>query len=341
MQSTSRLASIDGFNLRQGGAPMRRRLRRVLIGVPIFLVVAYFGTGLFLYLLVANVRGSCGEHAVNRPDKILFSGHWPPVNLPRYAISPYETVRFPSRQPGINIAGFWAEAQPDAPAVILVHGLGGCKNALDVLIPAGMLWRNGFNVLLIDVRDVGDSDPEDGWTSAGNEEALDVLGAWDWLVTTKGYAPERVGLFGVSLGGATALYAFHDEPRIAAIFLESAFADLVAAFADNLTSFGLPGFLALPTATVGRLASREGLFDRTPIEAIRTAGNRPVYIVHSYGDRRIRINQSYELAAAAQAAGVHVTTWFPERSAHLQTPAVYPEEFEARLVGFFRQALSR
>ena len=31
--------------------------------------------------------------------------------------------------------------------------------------------------------------------------------------------------------------------------------------------------------------------------------------------------------------------WFPENGAHVQTPAVYPQEFEQRLVGFFKEAL--
>ncbi len=320
---------------------MKHKTRNILIGVAAFLIVAYFAIGLTCYLVIGNVRGSCGKHAVNRPDQILYSDGWPLMDLPAYAISPYETVRFPSRQPGINIAGWWAEAQPGAPAVILVHGLGGCKNAIDVLVPAGMLWRNGFNVLLIDVRDVGDSDPEDGWTSVGNDESLDVLGALDWLVTAKGYAPERVGLFGVSLGGAAALYAFHDEPRIAALFLESTFASLLATVAYQLTNYGLPGFIAQPAAAVFRLVSGEDIMAHTPIEAISTVGNRPVYIVHSRSDRRISISQSHELAAAALAAGVKVQAWFPEQSGHLQTPALYPEEFERRLVGFFREALGQ
>ena len=318
---------------------MKRRTRNILIGLTAFLIVAYFAVGLSGYLVIGKVRGSCGKHTVNRPDNILFDDHWPPINLSRYVISPYETVRFPSRQPGINIAGFWAESKPGAPAVILVHGLGGCKNAIDVLVPAGMLWRNGFNVLMIDVRDVGDSDPEDGWSSAGNDESLDVLGAWDWLVAVKGYAPERIGIFGVSMGGAAALYAFQDEPRVAAVFLESTFASLVAVVADQMTSYGLPGFLAQPAATVFRLVSKENIMAHTPVAAIRSAGDRPVYIVHSHDDRRISISQAHELAAAALDAGVNVETWFPERSEHLQTPALYPEEFEKRLVGFFRESL--
>ena len=66
-----------------------------------------------------------------------------------------------------------------------------------------------------------------------------------------------------------------------------------------------------------------------------------MYIVHTHADTRIDIGQSEQLAAAAQAAGAKVTTWFPENGEHVQTPAVYPQEFEQRLVGFFGSALGR
>ena len=69
-------------------------------------------------------------------------------------------------------------------------------------------------------------------------------------MTAKGYAPERIGLFGVSMGGATSLFAFHDEPRMAALFLEGTFASLLAVVADELTGYGLPGFMAQPAAAV-------------------------------------------------------------------------------------------
>jgi dipeptidyl aminopeptidase/acylaminoacyl peptidase len=317
----------------------RRVILKATLIVLLVLVVLFAGSGLALFAGVGNVRGSCGPHAVNRPDRILFAAKWPPIDLSRYAMPGYETVHFPSRQPDIEIAGWWVPGDAGAPAVILVHGLGGCKNAIDVLVPGGMLWRNGFNVLMIDVRDVGDSGAEDGWTSAGNDEYLDVLGAWDWLITAKGFAPERIGLYGGSMGGATALYAFSHEPRVAALFLHSTFSSLLAAFADNLTSYGLPGLLAYPTAAMGRLVSGKDLLEHAPAEAIKEAGDRPIYIVHSRGDRRISIRQSQELANAARDAGVNVTTWFPENGLHLQTPAAYPEEFEQRMVGFFRESL--
>jgi dipeptidyl aminopeptidase/acylaminoacyl peptidase len=202
------------------------------------------------------------------------------------------------------------------------------------------LQRNGFSVLMIDVRDVGDSGAEDGWTTAGNEEYLDVLGAWDWLIAEKGFTPDRIGLYGGSLGSATALYAFSHEPRVAALFLHATFADVLEAYCDNLSSYGLPRFLGRPTVLMGRLVSSEEMLEHKPSDEIAKAGARPVYIVHSCADHRISVRRGQELAEAARAAGVNVTTWFPEQSEHLQTPALYPEEFESRMVGFFRESLA-
>ena len=50
-----------------------------------------------------------------------------------------------------------------------------------------MLARSGFSVLMMDLRDAGDSDVEDGRVAWGTEEYLDVLGAWDWLKFGEGH----------------------------------------------------------------------------------------------------------------------------------------------------------
>jgi fermentation-respiration switch protein FrsA (DUF1100 family) len=321
---------------------------KVLIGVGVglfvLLVVAYFGMGYVIYDKLANVKGSCDEHLANRPDDFALHPDWPAdFDVTPYHMTGYEPVRFPSRDPGIEVAGWWVPARnagPNAPAVILVDGLGGCKNSISVLVPAGMLWRNGFNVLLIDLRDTGDSTLQDGRSAIGNQEYRDVLGAWDWLVKEKGLDPAEVGVFANSLGGATALYAFREEPRVAAVFLQSTFGSLQEIIAAELTRNGYPPFLAPAALTMGSLLTGANLFARSPVTEIAKVGNRPAYIVHTGADTRIDIKQSEELAAAAKDAGVIVTTWFPDNGQHVQTPAVYPQEFEQRLVGFFRGALA-
>jgi uncharacterized protein len=319
---------------------------RVLIGIAIalvvLLVVAYFGMGYVIYDKLGNVKGSCDEHMANRPDNFALHPKWPAgFDVTKYFMSPYEAVRFPSRDAGIEVAGWWVPKDPSAPAVILVEGGLGCKNSIAALTPAGMLWRNGFNVLLIDLRDTGDSTYEDGRSAIGNEEYQDVLGAWDWLVKAKGYNPGKIGVFANSLGGATALYAFSEEPSVAALFLQSTFGNLQEVLATELQRNGYPTFLVPGAILMGRVIGGDNLVAHNPLDAIRKAGSRPVYIVHTRADTRIDIGQSEQLAAAAQAAGVNVTTWFPENGEHVQTPAVYPQEFERRLVGFFREALGQ
>ena len=311
----------------------------ILGGAVVLAAIVYLAFGVVFYLRMADVKGSCDRHSVNRPNHIVFTDNWPPIDLARYAMPRYETVRFPSREPGINIAGWWVQGDPGAPAVILVHGLGGCKNAIDVLVPAGMLWRNGFSVLMIDLRNIGESDFVDGRSTAGNAEYQDVLGAWDWLVTNKGLSPERVGVFGESLGGATSLFAFAAEPRMAALFLESTYADLEQMIAEDIKNQGFPAFLASSAILMGRVIGHRNLLARDPVEVIRQVGNRPIYVVHSREDTRIPIDQAQELVAAARAAGDNVTAWFTDHGEHVQTPAAYPEEFERRLVDFFRRSL--
>ena len=168
-----------------------------------------------------------------------------------------------------------------------------------------------------------------------------MLGAWDWLVNEKGIDPKRIGLFANSLGGANANYAFSEEPRIAALFLQSTFGNLQQIIAAELARNGYPTFLAPGALAMGSVVTGENLFARSPVETIKKAAGRPVYIVHTRADTRIDIGQSEQLAAAAQAAGAKVTTWFPENGEHVQTPALYPQEFEQRLVGFFRETLGQ
>jgi uncharacterized protein len=319
---------------------------KVLLGVGfalvVLLVVAYFGMGYVIYDKLANVKGSCDEHMANRPDNFALHKDWPAgFDVTKYTMSPYETVRFPSRDAGIEVAGWWVVKDPSAPAVIVVEGGRGCKNSIAALAPAGTLWRNGFNVLLIDLRDTGDSTYEDGRSAMGNEEYQDVLGAWDWLVKEKGLDPAKIGVFANSLGGATALYAFSEEPRVAALFLQSTFGNLREVLADELRRNGYPTFLVPSAILMGRVIGGDNLVAHNPLDAIRKAGTRSVYIAHTRADTRIDVNQSEQLAAAAQAAGVNVTSWFPEKGEHVQMPAAYPEEFEQRVVDFFRGALGR
>ena len=92
------------------------------------------------------------------------------------------------------------ETNSSRPWVILVHGIRSCKANHEVLLPAGMLVKADFNVVLMDMRDHWKSTIEDNQVSAGQKEWRDMVGVHDYLVNERGVDAEKIGIFGASMG---------------------------------------------------------------------------------------------------------------------------------------------
>lgn len=106
----------------------------------------------------------------------------------------------------------------DTPAVVLLHGYP--ANKADLLPIAGAL-RSRFTVLLLDFRSFGAS--EGRATTLGFRERGDLRAGVDALAQ-RGHT--RIGVFGYSLGGAVAILAAAEDPRIRAVAAWAPFADL-------------------------------------------------------------------------------------------------------------------
>lgn len=310
--------------------------------VGVLAATGYFGVGYLIYSQLSGVTPRCPTHAANTPAQIIVhSSKWSAFDAAPYQMPRFETVAIPSRQPGLMLSAWYVEADPAAPAVILTHGLGSCKHDHTILIPAGMLHRAGFNVLMYDMRDHGFSDIEDGRTAIGNEEYLDLLGAWDWLRETKGIAAERIGLFGTSLGAATTLAAFAEEPRAAAAFVDSPFSDLNVVITEELQRNNYPTWLAPAGLTMARIVAGDDLLAHPPLDAVLRAAGRPLFLVHGDADTRINQHHTRDLAALGAQTGADMAAWLPAGIGHVEAVLAEPQEYERRLVDFFGAALSR
>ena len=312
------------------------------LGITIFLFAAYIGVGTVIHRQLADVSNACLENlANNRPDNFgVQNAGWDGFDPTPYFMEEYESIRFVSRDPQFEIAGWYVETDPSAPVVILVHGIRSCKNSVTILTPAGMLVNHGYNVLMMDVRDAGESDFEDGFSAIGTEEYLDVLGAWDWLQEEKGYKPEQIGILGNSLGAATTMIAFSEEPQVAALFVDSPFDNLPQIIREELARNDYPTFLYVGSLWAARLTVGDNLIGVNPSDAIRNANGRPIFILHGTGDQRINVQHTYQLQALAKDLGVdNVEIWTPEGIDHVQAAWKLTDEYESRLVGFFDSAL--
>jgi dipeptidyl aminopeptidase/acylaminoacyl peptidase len=325
---------------------MGKRVRRLLtftLAVILTLGLAgYIGISLFIYVFVAGTNNGCSQWGYS-PADYMVAGMETPESIAPYLMPNYEDVSFSSRLDGLLIRAWYVPAMQDpaaAPTVILVHGLASCRRSTSVLFAAGMLHRAGFSTLILDLREHGDSQVVDGRMSGGTDEYRDVLGAWDWLVTEKMVPPERIGLFGSSLGAATAMIAFGEEPRIAAVWEDSGYADVNVTIRDELSRLGAPTIFAATARLLGNLIDRVDIGSRSPLAAIATAGDRPVFITHGTADTRLSVQYAYDLMAGAEAAGAtHIQSWIVEGSSHVNAMFDHPVEYEQRLVAFFRAAI--
>jgi dipeptidyl aminopeptidase/acylaminoacyl peptidase len=321
---------------------MRKKIIGILLAVIVLLAAAYLVLGYMLYDRLTTVVEGQSINQPNTPaDFKVRGGPYVAFDTGPYEMPAYNLVHFPSRQASVTLAGWYIEGSPTAPVVIVSHGFPHCKCDSNVLTPAGMLHRNGFNILMIDLRNHGQSDVVNGHAAFGNTEWQDVLGAWDWLVSQKKFAPQHIGLYGVSMGGATTLIAFAQEPRVAAAFTDSAFVDLSELIDDELQRMRLPTFLSYGGYFMARIVGGEDLRAHSPREGIVKDAGRPLYLVHGTADQRVDFHQNRELAALAQQSGANAIFWVVDGAGHVESVFHSPTEYEQRVSSFFGAALGR
>ena len=133
---------------------------------------------------------------------------------------PLEDVWFQSSD-GTKLFGWYVEHDATSAVVLWCHGNAG--NIINRLENLRELYRLGLSVFLFDYRGYGRSH------GSPSEEGLyrDALGAYDYLTRTRLIRPERIVLFGRSLGAAVAAEVA-SQKLAAGLILESAFPSIEA-----------------------------------------------------------------------------------------------------------------
>jgi fermentation-respiration switch protein FrsA (DUF1100 family) len=259
-----------------------------------------------------------------------------------------QDVLFASRDPqmpGNKLAGWWIpQANPAAPAVVVVHGIKSCRREANALIPAGMLYRAGFSVFLMDLRDHGDSGGDDARFSGGTGEHLDVLGAWDW-VRAQGVPAARIGIAGVSFGSISAVIAGGQEKAVAAVWADSPTTRMDIAMGNFVVDqlkdpTGLSRMLVPGAMIWARIIAGDDLGKFNPIDEVDAYTGRSIAFVHGGLDNVLPASMTTELHARAVAAGATTPdAWIVADAGHTEAMFKDPAGYEQRLIAFFSAAL--
>ncbi len=181
------------------------------------------------------------------------------VNTPADVGLHYEDVNLHTED-GVRLHGWWVPASGDA-ALLFFHGnAGNISHRLESILN---FHRLGLAVLIIDYRGYGASEGQP------SEEGTyrDAAAAWNHLLAARGIPPERIVVFGRSLGAAIAAWLAARE-RPAALIVESAF--------TSVPELGQEVYPWLPVRWLARI--------RYPTLEYVEAVTSPVLVVHSVDD---------------------------------------------------------
>ena len=270
-----------------------------------------------------------------------------------------EVVRFRSRD-GLRLAGRWLPAVGDdgwtadpREAILLLHGYSG--SVAPDLVEYGPFLRRTANVLGIDFRGHGDSDP--GPSTFGLLEVEDVAGALAWL-GERGVI--RVAMLGTSMGGMAAIAsvavlgdgslpaadadpsptrAAVDPPRPAIV---AVVADSTPPEAEIPVANRLRGpFRRFVTGRIFDAAARRLGADPRDLEPARVIGlvePVPLLLIHGDADSTVPLADGQRLA---DLAGPNADHWIVPGADHSQAHATAGQDYERRVTDFLRVALRR
>ena len=180
-------------------------------------------------------------------------------------------------EPGTTIRGWFIPA-PIEPIGTVLYFHGNSRNLSYYIPRIAPFAAAGFDSLSIDYEGYGASDG----TPSEKNIYRDADAAWNWLTRTKGVKPDRIIVWGYSLGGAAATWCA-SKHEVGAVVLESTF--------TTMPDVGAHLYPWLPV----RLVSRYQFANKDRVAKIRV----PILIGHGNADRLIPFEMGEELYRAA------------------------------------------
>ncbi len=187
---------------------------------------------------------------------------------------------------GLRLSGIYVDDGSDKTAIFL-HGYRADYLAC-CAVQAAAFRREGYNILLIRQRAHGDS--EGTKTTLGLVEQYDLLDWVDWVRRETG--TERIVVYGVSMGGATAAYASDklDPAAVKAIVDDCGFTSPYDQIAWDGKKRGIPAWGVMPVIRL--LAKWHLQVDiRTPAADSLARTAIPCFFLHGTADLTVPYSQ--------------------------------------------------
>jgi len=267
-----------------------------------------------------------------RTNSLLFHQKGLPA-FPSELELPFENFTITTND-NLMLRGWYIASAASAKGTILyLHGIGDNK-ALGLPL-AKLLYENGYNVALFDLRAHGES--EGKYCTYGFYEKHDVQNVLDFLFSKKEWTMGKIGIFGFSMGAAIALQTAAMDKRIAAVVAENSFASLRSIFDDYQKRIIKLPFHYLRNAIIAR-AESVASFDAKNVHPLESVKNISVPVLYIVGKQDAKIHPHYsDLLYNHSIAQKEIFT--VDNAGHANVREVAGKKYDDTLLSFFKRYL--
>jgi len=273
--------------------------------IPVFFCCAVWGAGSFFSRPARHSIGALPAHLHGR-DVQFVSGS------------------------GSELRGWLIPGRKGAGAVVLMHGFRGDRRQM--LARASFLSEAGYGVLLFDFQAHGESPGKQ--ITIGYLESRDAQDAVEFM--KKNNYGEKLGVIGLSMGGAAAILA-SPALEVEAIVLEAVYPDIERAVANRVERYLGAWARGLGRLLIMQLPLRAGI-EKEALRPIDRVGaiKAPKLFIAGAKDQHTKLDESREIFAAASEPK---ELWVVEAAAHVDVHQMAKEEYERRILDFFEKRL--
>ena len=246
----------------------------------------------------------------------------------------FDEITFPTKNHR-QLYGWWigahTESAATSPTLIMVHGWN--RNVERMLPYIEKLQPEGYNLLVFDSRNHGSSDT-DGYSSM-LKFAEDIMAAIDFIKHKPCAHPDRIGVIGLSIGGAASIYASAHDDRIKSVITVGAFAHPVDIMKPEFENRHIPYFplvwLFLKYVQFRIGASFNAI---APVNNINNS-QASVMLIHGTEDVVVQMEQAVQLKSAGNPKKVRL--WAVPGKGH--SDCHKHSEFWGNVKGFLKKNL--
>lgn len=223
----------------------------------------------------------------------------------------------------------WYYPSHNQAAIIALGGLTGSLG--NQIPPIDSLLQAGYGIVQVDTRVCGQPSAP---VTFGAHEIHDAEAALSFLQTIPEVDPNRIGVIGFSMGGATAIRLMARHMSIQSLVRDGGYATLEELFKPTLNDSTIGVIFRWFAELMFRWQTGIDPKMLSPIDDLQIIEGRPVFFI--YGEMEVEPG-----LAQFEAASEPKEIWVVPGGAHGKNHLIAPDAYQKKVVDFFNHTLLR